>query len=58
MLGEFLTGGSVSCGNVYVNFNYMYITPSAMCLCDNMGLVLLILLGWELRVISHNTVVL
>ena len=36
-------------------FNYMYTTPSAVCLCDNIGLVSLILLGWELRV-SYITV--
>ena len=29
--------------------------PSAVCLCDNIGLVSLILLGWELRV-SYITV--
>ena len=28
------------------------------CRCDNIGLVSLILLGWELRVLSHSTVVL
>ena len=36
-------------------FNYMYTTPSAVCLCDNIGLVSLILLGWELHV-SYITV--
>ena len=33
----------------------MYTTPSAVCLCDNIGLVSLILLGWELRVLCHST---
>ena len=37
-------------------FNCMYTTPSAVCLCDNIGLVSLILLGWELHV-SYITVV-
>ena len=36
-------------------FNYMYTTPSAVCLCDSIGLVSLIRLGWELRV-SYITV--
>ena len=36
-------------------FNYMYTTPSAVCLCDNIGLVSLIILGWELHV-SYITV--
>ena len=36
-------------------FNYMYTTPSAVCLCNNIGLVPLILLGWELRVLYHST---
>ena len=34
-------------------FNYMYTTPSAVCLCDNIGLVSLILLGWELHVLYY-----
>ena len=33
----------------------MYTTPSTVCLCDNIGLVSLILLGWELHV-SYITV--
>ena len=33
----------------------MYTTPSAVCLCNNTGLVSLILLGWELRVLYHST---
>ena len=33
----------------------IHTTPSAVCLCDNIGLVSLILLGWELHV-SYITV--
>ena len=40
----------------HMYFNCMYTTPSAVCLCDNIGLVSLILLGWELHV-SYITVV-
>ena len=40
----------------HMYFNYMYTTPSAVCLCDNIGLVSLILLGWELHVLYHCTV--
>ena len=39
----------------HMYFNYMYTTPSAVCLCDNIGLVSLILLGWELHVLYHCT---
>ena len=33
-----------------ISTTYMYTTPSAVCLSDNIGLVSLILLGWELHV--------
>ena len=52
--------GLISCAGVTGSgciTYYMYTTPSAVCLCDNIGLVSLILLGLELHVsyLYHRT---
>ena len=55
-LDLFNSDALTSAHNVHVfQQYYMYTTPSPVCPCDNIGLVSLILLGWELRV-SYITV--